>query len=235
MSFGPSNTQKQANNNLGGTSNLALNDLYPKTTAAGTNLLGTGQQTMQQGQGLFNSGVNFFNTLANGNQGNTAAVLQPNIDQIRQGVQGATQAVNTLQPRGGGRAGTNYGLSFAPQQQIGNLFGQARLAGASALPSLGMQQSNLGLGQAGLGGNLFGIGAQGLNAATGANSALEQAAYQQQQQSMAKAAALASGIGSLLTFPLSGLNGTILGKIPGLGGSAGGGGGLTQPVFGWPS
>jgi hypothetical protein len=180
MSFSPGNTTKQAENNLGGTSNLLLNKAYPELSGRGGNLMDIGASTTQPG-------VNFFNTVAAGNQGNTTAALQPNIDAIRRNSGNALTAINTVLPRGGGRQGTNYAQSFAPVGDINNLFNQTRVAGATALPQIGLQQQ-------GLGANLFGLGTQALNTAGGVNANLAQLG----QNDTRRSDALWSGIGSTL-------------------------------------
>jgi hypothetical protein len=53
MSFSPGNTTKQAENNLGGTSNLLLNKQFPELNQRGGNLMDLGTSTTQPG-------VNFF-------------------------------------------------------------------------------------------------------------------------------------------------------------------------------
>ena len=190
MSFGSSNTTKQGENNLAGTSNLALNTQFPQVTQAGQGLLNLGGQNVQ-------SGTNYLNTVLNGNQANTGALLQPNIDQIRQGTSNNLTALNTLMPRGGGRSSTLFNQSFAPQQQIQNLFNQARSGAATALPQIGLQEQNLGA-------NLFGLGNGALSTATGANSALTQAGLQQQQINNSLMSGLGSGLFSLATTPFGG-------------------------------
>lgn len=210
MSFGPSNTAKAASNNLAGTSNLALNNLYPQVTQAGGNLLNLGNQNTQ-------SGVNYFRNLMGGNRAATTDLLQPDINRIRDANQGTLQSVSTLMPRGGGRSGTLFNASYAPNQQIQNLFAGARTAGAAALPQIGA-------GQTGAGANLFGIGSNSLNAATGANTA--QLNYQLQQQELTNKlwAGLGSGLFNLAMTPFGGGSG-LFGLFGG-GGGGGGGNGL---------
>lgn len=166
-SFGQSGAAKTAENNLGGTSNLALNNLFPQVTSAGSTALKTGA-------GNVNSGTGFLNTILNGSGENTAQLLQPSIDQIRGGTQQALQSTSTLMPRGGGRSGALFDLSTQPQRQIQGLFNQARTTAATALPQIG-------LGQEGVGTNLFNIGNAALGTATGANSSLGELGLKQQQ------------------------------------------------------
>src|ERR1700723_165337 len=202
MSFGASNTTKTAQNNLSGTSNAALNTLLPAETSQGTTALNTGA-------GNVASGTNFFNTLLQGNNANTAAALQPSINQIQGGVANNLNAINTLMPRGGGRSSALFGQSFAPQSQIQSLFNSGRTTAASALPQIGLQQQKLGSG-------LFGLGNQSLNAATGANSALANSGMQQQYFSNLLDQQIGQGLAGLLTTPYgggTGGSGGILGQI----------------------
>ena len=189
MSFGPSATTKTAENNLGGISQVAAQN-NATDTAQGSNLLNLGGSNVQ-------SGTNYLNTILQGNNANTTATLQPSIDQIRGGVSNAITANNTLNPRSGGRAGTNYGLSFAPQSQIQNLFNTARTTAATTLPQIGLQQQGLGT-------NLFNIGNGALQAGTGASSNLGNIGLQQQQQTANAWQGLGQGIFGLATTPFGG-------------------------------
>jgi hypothetical protein len=190
MSFGPSNTTKTAENNLGGISSTAVNQQLPMFNAAGGALLPPGEANIA-------SGTNFFNTLLNGNRANTLQTLQPNIDQIRQGQSNALTAINTLMPRGGGRSSALFGQSFAPQGQISNLFNSVRPAAATALPQIG-------LGEVGAGTGLLGLGNGALNAATGASSTLGGLGQQQQQMTNNLWGGLGSGLFNLFTTPFGG-------------------------------
>jgi hypothetical protein len=239
VSFGTPGGVKTAQNNLAGTSNLALNttypaalnqlfplatnQLFPSVMAGGRQFLGAGMQNLQPG-------VNFFNTMLGGNAANTAAALAPSINQTLQGIDAARTAAAGLTPRGGGRFGSLYGLSFAPQAQVQNLFNQARLQAAQTLPGIGLQQ-------AGLGANLFGLGAPAigagtgalgagtgaLQAATGANVDMAQIAQAQQAATNRMWQSLGQGILGLATLPFGG--GAAAGGLLGLIGQGGGGGG----------
>ena len=200
MSFGASNTTKTAENNLGGTSNAALNTLFPAVTSAGGTALDTGANNIS-------SGTNFFNTLLGGNTANTTAALQPSIDQIRAGTTGNINAINTLTPRGGGRSGALFSQSFQPQQQIQSLFNGARTQAAQTLPQIGLQQQ-------GLGANLFGIGNGALGTAANANSSLGNMGLQQQQINNQLMTGLGGGLFSILGLPTGGGSGnSVLGAI----------------------
>lgn len=188
--FGANNTTKAAENNLAGTSNLALNTQFPQVTAQAQNLFNAGAPNVT-------SGTNFLNTILGGNQANTTALLQPSIDQIRGNTSGTLNAINTLMPRGGGRSSALFSQSFQPQAQIQNLFNNSRTSAATALPQIGLQQEGLGT-------NLFNTGNSALSAASGANSALGSQGLQTQQMSNQLAGGLGGGLFSLLTNPLSG-------------------------------
>jgi hypothetical protein len=212
MSFGPSNTAKAASNNLAGISDTALNKQLPMFNAYGSDALNTGQQNTA-------SGTNFFNTLLNGNQADTTALLQPDINRIKQANQQSLTASSTLMPRGGGRAGSLFSSTYAPNAQIQSLFNGAR--GSAAQPLI-----NAGLQQQGIGTNLFGLGNQALNTATGANK--DQLDYQLAQQKLTNSmwSSLGSGILGLATMPIGGSS--LLGGLGGLFKGAGGGGGFVD-------
>jgi len=209
MSFGPSQQVKQASAALPQLASTAQANSTDELAQA-HNLLNVGQGTTATGTPLVNSGTNFFNTLLNGNRANTTALLQPQIDQIRQGNQNTLQGLSTLMPRGGGRSGTLFGASYAPEAQIQNLFNPARANAASALPQIGLTQQQLGLAQQGLGGNLFSVGNQPLQTAIGANSNLAQIGQNQQQITNSLWSGLGQGLFGLATMPFGGA-GTLIG------------------------
>ena len=188
-SFGPSSTTQSGENTVQNTNNTATANSAAQM-AAGSNLLGLGQQNI-------NSGTNFFNTLLNGNQANTTALLQPNINQIQQAQQSALQAASTLQPRGGGRSATLFSQPFAANQQIQNLFNGARTQAATTLPQIGAQEQSLGA-------NLYGIGNTALNTAGQGGYNLGQLGQQQQQLTNSMWSGLGSGLFGLATTPFGG-------------------------------
>lgn len=200
MSFGTNNTTKAANNNLGGVAEAA----FPLSSA----LQGQGQSLIGQGLPDITSGTNFFNTLLNGNQQNTNALLQPSISQIRGANENTLNSISSLAPRGGGRSGTLFNAAYAPSQQIQSLFNQGRTQGAATLPSIGQNLLGTGAG-------LFSNAVAPLNAVTGASSALGNFGLQQQQLSNQMDQQIASGILGLLTTPFGGGSSTggLLGKI----------------------
>ena len=211
MSFGSSQSTKNAQNVQAGATNQAVAN-------SGTEI-GQGNTALQTGGQNINSGTNLLNTVLNGNQANTSALLQPNIDQIRQANQQQLQGISTLSPRGGGRSGTLYGASYAPNQQIQNLFGNARTTAATALPQIGLQQQGIGTNLIGAGNNALSTGVQGANA--GVNNAL-----QVQQMSNAIDQAIGGGLFGLASLPVSG-GGSLFGNWAS--GVLNGGSGVTPP------
>jgi hypothetical protein len=204
-SFGPTASTNQATGNLTNVSGTANANSASDT--------GTGTGILNIGQGNVASGTNFFNTLLNGNSANTTSTLQPSIDQIRQGTSNTMQAVNTLASRGGGRSGTNYGLSYAPQQQIQSLFNGARTSAATTLPQIGLAQEGVGT-------NLLNIGNSALNTSAGASTNLADINQRQQQITNSLWGNLGAGLLGAATIPFGG--GSAAGGLLGLLGSGGG-------------
>lgn len=199
-SFGPTATTQQGT--------AGLTDVANAAKANSGTELEAGKGLLASGAPNITAGTNFFNTLLGGNQANTTAMLQPNIDQIRQGNQAQIQALSTLTPRGGGRAGSLFNASYAPGAQIQNLFNGARSTAATTLPQIG-------LGQEGLGANLFSIGNQPLNTAAQANSGIADIGQRQQQMTQQFWSQLGGGLFNLATTPFGGgaATGGLLGMI----------------------
>ena len=202
MSFGSSQSVKNNQNTLSGATNQAVANSGAEIGQGNTQLATGGQNVT--------SGTNFLNTVLNGNQANTTALLQPNIKQIRQANQQTLQGINTLSPRGGGRSGTNYAATFAPNQQIQSLFGNARTTAATALPQIGLAQQGIGTNLINSGNSALSTGLYGANAGVGN-------ALQVQQRSDAIDQAIGSGLFGLATTPFGGgsASGGLLGMIPG--------------------
>jgi hypothetical protein len=205
MSFSPNNTTKAAENNLGGVSSQALNNLFPAIS-------GQAQPQINTGAGNVTAGTNFLNTILGGNRAATTAMLQPNIDQINQGINANRNAISTLTPRGGGRAGTLFSLSGAPQAQVQNLFNPMRTTAATTLPQIGLAQQ-------GFGGTLYGLANNALNTASGTNTNLAQLGQQDRATSLAIASALGQSLFKIATTPFGGgsATGGLFGAIPGIG------------------
>lgn len=165
MSFGPSSQTQSGFNTLQQNNAATSAAAPPLVNAAGSNL---------------GAGANFFKTLLGGNQAETAAMLQPDINRINQGNQQTLQAVSTLTPRGGGRSASLFALPFQGQQQIQSLFNGARAGAAQALPQIGSAQGALGS-------NLFDISNKGAGT-------LGELGQRQQQITQSARAALLKGI-----------------------------------------
>lgn len=188
MSFGASQSTKNAQNVEAGATNQSVAN-------SGTEI-GQGNQSLATGGQNINSGTSFLNTVLNGNQANTSALLQPSVNQIRQANQQQLQGISTLSPRGGGRSGTLYGASYAPNQQIQSLFGNARTTAATTLPQIGLAQQGIGTNLINSGNSALSTGVQGANA--GVNNAL-----QVQQMSNQIDQAIGSGLFGLATMGLT--------------------------------
>ncbi len=188
-SFGPNQSVKNAQNTQAG--------LVQEGTANSRAQIGQGNSTLNTGGANVTSGANFLTSLLNGNRANTTALLQPNIDQIRQANQQQLQAISTLTPRGGGRSGTLFGSTYAPNQQIQSLFGGLRSTAATALPQIGLAQQGLGAG-------LIGQGNTALNTAAGGAQNAFGNAMGIQNRSDNIVSGLASGILGLATMPFGG-------------------------------
>lgn len=161
-----------------------------------------GVPMLSQGASNLQSGANFFSTVLNGNQANTRAMLQPDINRINESLQGALQGASTLMPRGGGRYATLFQQPFAAQQQIGNLFNQARSGAAGGLAGIGSTQGQLGT--------------------TNAQNLFQNAFQQRQYLNNMIGSTIGAGL-SLATMPFGG--GSATGGLLGMIGGKGGGGG----------
>lgn len=203
MSFGGGTDYNRAVNNLGGTSNLALNTLFPAA-------MRSGQPLINQGFGNTQAGANFFSNLLGGNRAATTSLLGPDINRIRGAQEGTLQGMSTLMPRGGGRSGSLFSLPFNTNAQIQSLYDTARGGAGQALAQIGQ-------GQLGAGTDLFNTGTSALNAANNANQAMVEAALRQKQMSNQMAAGLGGGLFSLLTSPFSAFTGGAGGGMTALG------------------
>ncbi len=213
MSFGGGTDYNRGINNLGGLSAQATNQLFPAAFNSGTSAINQGQSILGQGVNTVTPATNFFNTILNGNRQNTTAMLQPDINRVREAQQANLQAASTLMPRGGGRSGTLFSLPFQANSQIQSLYNPLRSQAATGLAGIGGQLAQLGLGEGGLGANLFGIGNQALGTAAGASGNLAGLGLQQKQMSNSLAAGLGGGLFNLATMPLGG---SLLGGLAGI-------------------
>ncbi len=189
MSFGPSQAIKNNQNSQAGITNQA------NVNSGALNNLGGGQ--LATGAGNVASGSNWFNTILNGNQANTASLLAPSLNADRAQTQSALQSASTLMPRGGGRSATLFNLNMQPTTSIQDMFNNARTTAAQALPQIGLQQQGIGT-------NLFGLGNQALNTASGSNQALSQSLWNTQNRLDSLVSGLMKGILGLATLPFGG-------------------------------
>ncbi len=197
MSFGSSQNVKNNQNQLLGETQQANQNAGNLNAAGGTSLSAGSSNTT--------NGTNFFNTLLNGNQANTAALLAPTLNADRQQSQQQLQSLSTLTPRGGGRSGTLFNAAYQPSASIQNAFMGGRLQAAQTLPQIGLQQQGIGT-------SLYGLGNQALNTATGATGTNLNSALQVQQQSNQLAGGIGSAIMGLALAPVTG-GGSLFGNL----------------------
>jgi hypothetical protein len=141
--------------------------------AAGTNLLGLGQQFAAQP-------LNYWSSLLSGNRGLATSALAPEIQQIGQGYQTAANTSAALMPRGGVRADVLGNMPFQQQRDISTLFQTLRPQAAQQL--------------SGGAANLLSMGTNALYGSTAAGQGIlnqQQAAQQLAQQ---QGGAIGSGL-----------------------------------------
>lgn len=146
------------------------------------------------GQGVSNlqTGANFFNTIMSGNRAATTALLQPDINRIREAQQGTLQGASTLMPRGGGRFATLFSTPFATNRAVTDLFSGLRSGAAGQLGNIGGMQTGLGTQAAS---NLF-----------------NQSLQQREMGNQMIGSILGAGLG-LATTPFGGAGKTLLQRI----------------------
>jgi len=191
MSFGASKTEKSA---MGEMSNLASTAKANsgEATDAGKNLLSIGGDNT-------NTGLDFFKTLLGGNQANTAALLQPQIQQANAGVNQQLQQLSTLMPRGGGRTEAMFNAATAPNSSLMQLFAGLRGGGADKLISTGMAQTGAGT-------NLFNTGNAALNTSLTGQNNVFRGAFDQRQANNQMWSGIGQGLFGLATTPFGGSN-----------------------------
>jgi hypothetical protein len=218
MSFGPGSAEKAATQQQQGvTKQAGLNSAMEISKGGG--LIDAGSGLLKLGGSTVTPATNFFQTLLSGNRDNTTAMLQPDINRIREGQQNTLNATSTLMPRGGGRAATLFQTPFAANQQIQNLFNGVRSGAAGGLADIGLRQQGLGVQQQGVGANLMGIGNQPLNTQLQGTQNLLQNAMLQRQYANEMWGKVGSGLFNLATTAIPGSS--IAGKLGGLFGGGG--------------
>lgn len=189
MSFGPSSMEKTAS-----TQQQKIGDTAVANAGVAT---GKGADLLNTGGSNVNAATNFFKPLVSGNQAETTAALQPDIDRIRAAGQGSLQMASTLMPRGGGRSAALFNASTAPTGQIQNLFNSARPAAADAMAKIGLQQTGQGT-------NLFNTGNAFLQTGGTADSNLMDYGMKQRQIQYDQWGKIGKSLFSLATTPFGG-------------------------------
>lgn len=180
----------------------------------------TGAQGLNTGLAHLTPVSNWFQTIMNGNKQATLQQLQPQIQQVREGLATGLKTANTLTPRGGGRGEALFEMPFEGTKQIAQQYGQARAAAPAGLQSAATAEGALGSAAAGAGAEFGGVGAQANNALLNYGLNQQQQAYRQAQQSGAGFARL---ISPFLKF-IPGVGPILEKAVGGFGGSGGGAG-----------
>lgn len=209
MSIGPSQAQKNAQN--------TENSVAQQGISNSQSAIGQGNTALATGSQNVNSGTGFLNTILNGNQANTSALLAPTINADRATNQSTLQALSTLTPRGGGRSGTLFNAAYAPSAATTSMFNNLRGTAATTLPQIGLAQEGIGTGLLNTGNSALNTGLQGSQ--YGVQNQFQNTAYSNQL-----IASMMNGILGLATTPFGGgsASGGLLGGLPGLSGGAGG-------------
>ena len=141
----------------------------------------TGSSLLSSGTGMTGQAADYWSGILSGNPTALASAMQPEITAASQQYNAARQQANTFAPSGGGRSSLMAQLPFQQAGTVSNIIAQAR-------PQAAQQLANLGLGTAGLGGNLLGLT---LNSILGERG-------QDMQQQNANMGFLTSGLSSLV-------------------------------------
>ena len=152
---GPSSQQKAAiNAQTGLAGQLAANAQQ-----------GAGNSALYTAMGLspIANALKYWNTLATGDRTAMSTTLAPEISQIGQGIQSATDTTSQFAPRGGARTATLANLPYNQQGQVSSLYQTLRPAAVSQLQGLGTTLADLGN---------TALGGSSSAAASGANSYL---------------------------------------------------------------
>jgi len=155
----------------------------------------------------FKAPTSYYSSILSGNPASVAGALSPEISQLQSAYQQNRQAVDQFAPMGGGRASFMAQLPFQRASAVTNLISGARQNAAQGLTGIAGTQGALGS-------SLLGVGTQ-------AAGAFGNQATTQNLADYLHSSATGSAISQLLLNALKGNNplGSVLSKIPGLGGS----------------
>lgn len=181
---------------------------------SGQNLLGPSQQLLGAGQGTFQTGVqsmapalDYLTRLVKGDSADTDQALSPQIDAIKGNFNEARKLIAS-QPRGGGKSTLLAEAPFEQAKQISNVKNTARTAATSqlsqlseTLASLGLQQSDVGLGEGQLALGESSLGAQLLGTSAGIAETTRGQDFEQQAALQSMIASLATGAAKVLIPP----------------------------------
>jgi hypothetical protein len=213
VSFKPSSAEKGATAAQQKVADTAITN-SGEDRAVGNNLLNTGGGLINTGVGTIHPALNYFNTLLNGDRANTTAMLQPQIDAIKNANAGQISALSTLMPRGGGRTSTLFNAPWEANKQIQNLFAPMPGMAASNLAGIGSSLIGQGTGITGQGTNLFGIGNQALNTSGQMDANLFNQAFNQRQAGNNFWSGLGGGLFNLAKTPFGASGRSLMNRIP---------------------
>jgi hypothetical protein len=145
--------------------------LVNQLTGAGGTLVNQGQGLVQGAAGGVNTAaqtmqpsVDYWTALLSGDPAKMSAAVAPTANAMSAQYTGAAKSAGANLPRGGYASVTQANLPFKQAQDIGQLFQTLQPTAATQLQSLGQTQGglasilgNLGLGQEGVGTNLFNL------------------------------------------------------------------------------
>lgn len=175
--------------------NTAISGLG-STAGTGNNFMGsygaTGQQGLNAGLNNLTPVSNWFQTIMNGNKAATLNQFQPQIQQVQQGQQQATDTANNLEARGGGRGSQLFAQPFAAQKDIASQYASARAGAPAGLQSAATAQGALGA-------SAGGIGSQYGDVSSKANNNLLSYGVDQGKAFNKQADYLGSGFGKLIS------------------------------------
>jgi len=199
MGFGKSKQEKSALSTMG--------DISSQFQGLGTQQAATGQSLIGAGTRNVDLGTNFFNTLLTGNAANTAALLSPQVNQMRDLLSTNLTQASTLMPRGGGRTASLFDIATRPTGAITDMYNQARMMAPQFL-------TNTGLSQIGSGANVFGTGTSALGSALTGQGNIFQNEFQARQAKLKSFMDLGQGIFNLASTPMGASGQNLFQRLP---------------------